>query len=156
MPPGPHKRLKLLADVCVPGPLIAELRAYGLKIKTVVEVGVAGHPDENVYALTTKLKRVLFTMDRDFWDDKKHRLQKCPGVIVLDIPPDRLNDAIEGFALFYVLFAKEYPLDWWHRIKAKVTKEGFVIKVWTWEGRVFEQGFRLDKNGKLLTRIVRE
>jgi predicted nuclease of predicted toxin-antitoxin system len=83
MPPGPRKKLTLLADACVPKLLVDELRAFGLTIRTAAEMGIAGHPDENVCTLAARLGWVILTMDRDFWDDRKHPLQKCPGIEVL-------------------------------------------------------------------------
>ena len=155
MPPGQHKAIKLLADANVPKPLIDELRAAGLKVDSVVEMRLGRHPDENVSQLARRLKRIILTMDGDFWDERKHPIQQCSGVIFVDIPPDRVEVAVDGLARFYALFAKYYPLEWWERTKARVTERGFSLRMRTWEGRVSEDTFRLTNEGRLLTKRIR-
>lgn len=155
MPPGPHKKLKLFADANIPKPLIDELRSAGLAIDSAVEKDVATHPDGNILQIARKVDAVILTMDRDFWDDRQHPMQKSPGVIFVDVAPDQIDKAIDGLAKFYALFAKEFPLDWWHETKARVTENGFVIKSITWDGRISEDEFRLSGDGKLLTRTIR-
>lgn len=142
MPRGPHKQLKLYADANIPKPVIDELRAAGLAVDSATESGLDSHPDENILQRARRLGRVILTMDRDFWDDRKHPLQKSPGIIFIDVAPDQLDKALEGLAKFYVLFAQTYPLDWWNETKARVTANGFVIKGRSWEGDVFMDEFK--------------
>lgn len=155
MPQGPHKKLKLYADANIPKPVIDELRAAGLVVDSVTEAGLGSHPDKNILQRAKKLNRVILTMDRDFWDDKKHPLQKSPGIIFIDVAPDQLDKAIEGLAKFYALFARAYPLDWWHETKARITVNSFVIKGLSDEGNVFEEEFKLMDDGKLFMRKIR-
>ncbi|MDD5064225.1 MAG: DUF5615 family PIN-like protein [Phycisphaerae bacterium] len=155
MPIGPHNKLKLYADACIPRCIIEELRAVGLPVEAATEIGNATQPDENILQQAKKLHKILLTMDRDFWDDRKHLLQKGPGVIFVDIPPDQATKAIDGLARFYTLFAKHYPLDWWESMKARVTESGFVLKFHAWEGKIKEEEFRLTDNGKLITRAIK-
>ncbi|HDN67962.1 MAG TPA: hypothetical protein ENF86_03310 [Firmicutes bacterium] len=155
MPPGPHKKLKIYADANIPRIVIEVLRATGIPTESAVETGLSTHPDENIYQQAKKRRRVLLTMDRDFWDDQKYPLQKGPGIIFVDIPPDQPEKAIAGLEIFWVLFAKYFPLDYWKGIKARITEYGFVIKCHTWEGRISEDEFRLMDDGKLLTRKLR-
>lgn len=154
MPPGPHKKLKLLADANIPQVLIDELRAAGLVVDSVVEMGISGHPDDNIVQLAKRLHKVILTMDRDFWDDNKHPLRKSPGIIFVDVAPAQVEKAIDGLARFYGIFAREWPLDWWHQMKARVTEHGFAIRSPTWDGNISEDEFQLT-NGKLLTRKIR-
>lgn len=155
MPPGPHKKLKLFADANIPKPLVDELRAAGLVISSATEIGVATHPDDNILQIAKKAGEIILTMDYDFWDDRKHPMQKSPGIIFIDIAPDQISKAIDGLARFYALFAQAYPLDWWHETKAQVSENGFVIKTITWEGNISEDEFRLSDDGKLFTRRIR-
>lgn len=150
-----YKKLKLCADANIPKPVIDELRAAGLVIDSVTESGLGRHPDENILQRARELGQVILTMDRDFWNDGKHPLQKSPGIIFIDIAPDQLDKAIEGLVKFYVLFAKAYPLDWWHELKCRVTANSFVIKGRSREGTVFEEEFKLTDDGKLVTRKIR-
>jgi len=155
MPPGPHKKLKLLADANIPKPLVDELRAYGVSVDYVLELGIASHPDENVRQLARRLGKVILTMDADFWNDRKHHLRKSPGIIFVNIPPDQVVKAINGLARFYALFASTYPLDWWYETKVRVTENGFVIRSPTWDGNISEDEYLLSEEGKLLTRSIR-
>ncbi len=157
MPPGPHKKIKMYAERNFPRPVVEELRAAGLSVEYAAEEGVAyqGHPDENIYQRAKKCGKVLVTMDGDFWNDRKHPVQKGPGIIFVDIPPDQPEKAIDGLARFYGLFAKYFSLDWWGEVKARVSERGFVIRMRTWEGKISEDAFRLRDNGKLFTRKVR-
>jgi predicted nuclease of predicted toxin-antitoxin system len=155
LPPGPHKKLKLLADANIPKPLIDELRFAGIVVTSVAEEGLSSHPDGNILQLSRKLGTVLLTMDRDFWDDRRHPLRKSPGVIFVDIPPDQIERAIEGLAKFHGIFAQRFPLDWWSEMKARVSEHGFILKNITWEGRISEEEFRLAKDGRLVTRVLR-
>lgn len=156
MLPGPHKKLKIYADANIPAAVIDELRTAGVPIASAVEIGRSTHPDENIYQQAKRRCKVLLTMDRDFWDDRKYPLQKGPGIIFVGIPPDQLGKAIDGLARFYALFAKYYPLDWWESTKARITEYGFVIKCYTWQGRISEDEFRLADDGKLPTRRLRQ
>lgn len=155
LPPGLHKQIKLYVDANIPRKIIEELRGAGLDIKSVIEEGYAFHPDENIYQQAKRFKRVILTMDRDFWNDKKHSLQKSPGVIFVDLPPDQPDKAIDGLARFYALFAQYYPLDYWQETKAKVSEYSFVIRLRTFSGKVSEDEFCLTKIDKLLTRRLR-
>jgi len=157
MPPGPHKKIKFYADANIPQPIINELRATGIVVKSAVEEGLATKPDQDIYQRAKKRGMVLPTMDGDFWDDNKYSLQiqKNPGVIFVDIPPGEIEKAIGGLARFYALFAKYYPLDYWTNIKVRVTEFGFTIKMRTWRGKIEQEEFRIDENGKLLTRKIR-
>ena len=155
MPAGPHKKVKIYADVNIPRTLIDELRTAGLPIESAVEAGYSTHPDENICQQANKRRKVLLTMDRDFWNDRKHPPQKTRGIIFIDIPPDQPEKAIAGLARFYALFAKYYPLNSWEGTKARITEYGFVIKYRTREGRLSEDEFHLTDNGKLVTRRLR-
>ncbi len=155
MPPGPHKKLKLLADANIPKPLIDELRAAGVRVESVTEMGLGRHPDENVSQLSKRSKSILLTMDRDFWDDRQHPFQNCPEFIFVDVSPDRAELAVDGLARFYALFTKFYPLDWWREMKARIFERGFSVKMRTWAGKTAVDTFKLTDEGKLLTRTIR-
>ena len=149
------KKLKLLADACIPKPFTDELRANGLFVRHLNESRFARHSDEVIIQEAKRRGYVLLTMDRDFWDDRKHPLKKCPGVIFVNVDPSKIDDALEAMALFYVLFARAYPLDWWPETKAKLKRNSFVIKGRTWKGDVFEDEFKLTDDGRVLTRSIR-
>jgi predicted nuclease of predicted toxin-antitoxin system len=155
MLPGQRKKLKLYVDMNVPEPLIKELRSAGLVIHLARHEGSDRRPDQNIYQEARKRGLVLLTMDRDFWKDKEHPFQTTTGIIFVDVSPDQAEKACDGLALFYALFAKYYPLDWWKGTKVRVYEHGFVVRSHTWQGRISEDEFRLTDSHKLLTRALR-
>ena len=155
MPRGPHKKLKLYADINVPQPLVQELRSAGLVVHSARGKGSSRRPDQNIYQEARDQGLVLLTMDRDFWDDRKHPLQTTSGIIFVDLPPDEPEKACDGLARFYALFAKYFPLDWWKGTKARVYGNGFVLRNHTWKGQISEDEFHLRESGKLFTRVLR-
>jgi predicted nuclease of predicted toxin-antitoxin system len=155
MPPGPFKKIKLFADANIPQPLIDELRSAGLVVDCATDRHIATHPDKNIMKVVRKLGSILLTMDSDFWDDRQHPMQKTPGVIFVDLPPDQISRAIDALAKFYALFAKEFPLDWWSETKARITDKSFTIKMVAWDGQISEDEYRLTDDNKLYTRTIR-
>jgi hypothetical protein len=155
MPPGPHRKLKLYADINIPQPIIAELRSAGLVVHLARESGRSSRPDQSIYQEARARGLVLLTMDRDFWADRDHPLRETSGIIFVDIPPDEPGRAVDGLARFYAIFAKYFPLDWWKGSKARVYEHGFVLRSHTWQGRISETEFRLEGDGRLLTRALR-
>jgi len=155
MPAGPHKKIKLYADINVPEPLLQELRSAGLVVRSARIQGSQSRPDENIYQEARKLGLVLLTMDGDFWQDRDHPLQTTAGIVFVDVSPDEPEKACDGLARFYVLFAKYYPLDWWKGTKARIYERGFVIRTRIWKGDIAEDQFELDESDKLWTRSLR-
>jgi hypothetical protein len=93
-------------------------------------------------------------MDSDFWNDATHPLRNSPGIIFIDVPPDQPGKAIDSLVLFYALFAKYWPLDWWKGMKAKLHNDSFILKCCTFEGRIDEDEYKIT-NHKLVTRKIR-
>ena len=155
MLPGQHKKLRLYVDLNVPEPLIKELRSAGLVLHLARDKGSSGRPDQSIYQEALQRGLVLLTMDRGFWQDRKHPLQTTAGIIFVDASPDQPEKASDGLARFYALFARYYPLDWWKGTKARVHEHGFVVRTHTWQGRISEDEFLLTDSGKLLTRVLR-
>jgi predicted nuclease of predicted toxin-antitoxin system len=83
------KKARFLADENLDPELVHFLRVERWNLKGAVELGLRGHPDENLFALAVKDDRVLFTKDRDFLNDRRYPLQRSPGIVVL--PDDATN-----------------------------------------------------------------
>lgn len=152
--PRRYKKLKLYADANIPSPVVEELRNAGIPTKTAVEDGIASHPDQKIYQRAKDIGRVLLTMDRDFWNDRVHPLQKGPGVFYIDISPDQPEEAVDALARFYV-YAEYVPLDWWKDMKVRVTKSGFITRSRVYEGTVEDHEFCYTDDGRLLTRRLK-
>ena len=155
MPPGPHKKLRLYVDLSVPRIVVEELRSHGVVLHLASQKGASNRPDPSIYQEARQLGLVLLTMDRDFWRDSEHPLETTAGIVFLDVSPGDTAKASRAFVLFYLLFAKHYPLDRWKRMKARIYENGFVLRMRTWEGRITEDEFQLDDSGKVITRTLR-
>ena len=77
------KRARFLVDESVDPALADMLRQSGWNATHVREVGLLGHPDENVLAYAQREDLILLTHDPDFLDDRKFPPHRNPGVIVL-------------------------------------------------------------------------
>ena len=145
------KKFKLCADANIPQAFVDELRRAGILIRTASEDRVVTCSDDDILAWAKRSKRVLVTLDRDFWDDRKFPLQSVSGVVFLDVLPKNIDAALKAFDLIYGTFASSYSLDRWEGMKARATPEGYVLKIRTWEGRISQYSIKL-KSGKLIAR----
>jgi hypothetical protein len=68
------KKLQLMADAQFPGPVVAEIRAAKIAVEA-VDSKVKARPDPDILSFTQKKGRVLLTLNRDFWDDRRYPLQ---------------------------------------------------------------------------------
>ncbi len=145
------KKVKLCADASVPQEFVDEVREAGIPVRTAFEERLNKRSDEEILAWTKREGRVLVTLDRDFWDDRKFPLRKSPGIIFVDVSSEKVGDALSAFGLVYGTFAASYSLDWWGEIKVRAAKEGYVLRMRTWEGRVVEYAFKLIR-GQLMAK----
>jgi len=147
------KDLKLLADAQMPQPVIQEIGSAGIKVETLSQA-LRRHPDDNVLQLAQRTRRVLLTLDADFWDDRKHPLQTVHGgIIYVAEPPGQHDRILRAFGLVYGCFARSYPLDWWSHMKIKAVVGGFFIKMCTRQGNVARYRMRL-QNGRLVAKEI--
>lgn len=58
--------LKFLFDECADEDLVAPLRAHGVDVKTVSELGRKGMPDAELLRYASDERRVIYTVDHDF------------------------------------------------------------------------------------------
>jgi predicted nuclease of predicted toxin-antitoxin system len=137
------KKLKLCADANVPREIIAELRRAGIPVVAASEEGLAKRSDEEILAWTKRIGRVLLTLDRDFWDDRKFPLRKSPGIIFIDVKSEKSDDILHAFGLLYGTFASSYSLDWWDEMKVRAKREGYVLRMRSREGRGVEYAIKL-------------
>ncbi len=152
LPKNPAK-IKLLADQNIPQEIIEDL-SNSFSIKSVFDLKLQGHPDENIREEAKKLKRVLLTTDKDFWDEKKHPIKKCFGIICCEAGPEEIDKITISLARLYVYFAKYYPNEWWNNTKAYIKTEGFTLRILQ-AGGVLDEDEYLIKNGKVMTRKIR-
>lgn len=77
------RKAKLLVDESLGIGTTTFLRAHGWNAKDLSEVGLCGHPDENVFNYAFKHDRMLLTHDEDFLDDRRFPPYRNPGIVVL-------------------------------------------------------------------------
>ena len=92
---------------------------------------------------------MLLTLDRHFWNDRKFPLQKLPGVIFIDIPPDRVDEALEAFWLVYETLARF--LGNWKKMKIRASRNGYFVKGISWDGGIVRYEFKVVE-GRVLVR----
>ena len=59
------------------------LRDRGFNAKHAAELNLIGHSDEDVFAVAWSERRVIFTHDSDFMDDRRFPASRNPGVVVI-------------------------------------------------------------------------
>lgn len=82
-PTGYNETVKVLADHCVPQPVITALREEGYRVWRVVDVADPRETDAEVAALAVGMDAVLVTADRDFTSRSNFDPRRYAGIIVL-------------------------------------------------------------------------
>ena len=152
-PPKYPKKIKLLADQNIPMHMIQDL-AKSFSIKSVFDLSLDGHPDENIREASKKQKRILLTTDKDFWDEKKHPIKKCSGVICTEAGPGEIDKIYMSLAKFYMYLVKKYPNHWWHYTKAFIKTNGFVLRTIQSHGVIVDTEC-LYSNGRVIFKIAK-
>jgi hypothetical protein len=144
-------RTSFLFDENVQTNVIRAIRAYGMRIDTVRELGYRHRSDQEILALAWKRKQMLVTYDRDFWDDDRFPFGPCAGVLQLPDIGKNLNFFWNILTGPVRLFSRGHDL--WFNTKIRVG-EGGRITVKTWErdlGRVVTSQYWMQSpRGKLL------
>lgn len=78
-----RKRTRLLIDESLGVEVADFVREKGYNTEFVGDVGLNGRSDEDVMAYAWRHKRMLWTHDRDFLDDRRFPEHRNPGVVVL-------------------------------------------------------------------------
>lgn len=87
--------MRLLADECIPAPIVRRLRADGFDVESVAEDG-SGMGDPDVLARAGRGGQLLLTEDRDFGQlVYLQRAPASPGVIYLRLGDAPLLESVE-------------------------------------------------------------
>lgn len=78
-----RKKARFLVDESVDSHVAELIRRLGHSAVHVADVGLSGHPDENVLAYAQRGNRVLLTHDPDFLDDRRFPPNRNPGIVIL-------------------------------------------------------------------------
>jgi predicted nuclease of predicted toxin-antitoxin system len=93
--------MKLKLDENLPSRLIPILKAHGHQVDTVMDEGLAGRPDSEVWRAARAEARMLITQDLDFSDTRAFRPGTHAGILLVRwrIPgPQALSAAIQAIA----------------------------------------------------------
>lgn len=141
------KKASFLLDEGV-DPQYAELiRRRGHKAEHAADVGLSGHPDENVLAYAQREDRILLTHDLDFLCNRQYPPSRNPGIILLPQAAgvkSALVTAIEDLLSFVAI-----SRDLWRNTKITIS----VDRIWTVHtferetGQVTINRYRISKNG---------
>ena len=109
----PRKKVKLIARMhSFQTRMVAELRAAGIAVEKIAKK-IRRQPDSAILELAQNEGRIPLTIDGDFWDDRKHPLQRVrTGVIYVAEEPGQHDRVLRAFGLVYGCFAKSFFLDW--------------------------------------------
>lgn len=143
------RKLKICADANVPKRLVDEIRRAGVPVQTALESQVSTKSDTSILAWTRSEERVLLTLDRDFWDDRKFPLHKSPGVLLIDVSPARVEDALEAFWLIFETFARY--IGNWNEMKIRASQNGYYLKGIAWDGGIMHYEIKII-NGRVMVR----
>jgi predicted nuclease of predicted toxin-antitoxin system len=84
--------MKVKLDENLPIDLVEVLARLGHDVDTVPEEGLAGKPDESVWAASQDAHRLLVTQDLDFSDVRKYAPGTHCGLVLVRLAvPSRLN-----------------------------------------------------------------
>ena len=89
--------MRFLLDECVPAAMAAMLGAAGHDCVHVYDLGLGGHPDEEVMALADREKRILVSADTDFGELLATAPVLAPSVILMrrtDKKPEALASVL--------------------------------------------------------------
>jgi predicted nuclease of predicted toxin-antitoxin system len=123
----PKRKIRIFADASLPEGFVDEVNNY----KAFKLVGKANNEkDPKIYKQAKRLKALLLTSDKDFWNDQVFPLSQSPGVVIIE--GNNLKDVDYCFGYFLVYFGiidairkiPTYP----ERMKFKISRKGFVIK----------------------------
>ena len=92
--------MKLKLDENIAASAAARLRAIGFDTDTVIDEGLSGHADEDVWRAAQAEGRFLVTQDLDFSDTRKFAAGTHHGILIVRLPDDeqwRIGDFLVGW-----------------------------------------------------------
>ena len=131
----PKRKIRIFVDASLPQRFVDEVGNYNA-FKLVGKAGSEG--DQEIYKQAKRLKALLLTLDKDFWNDHVFPLSQSPGVVIIE--GNNLKDVDYCFGYFLAYFGiidairkiPTYP----ERMKFKISREGFIIKTLDYDSKV--------------------
>ena len=139
------KKLRLLADENISQPFVEHLKEGDIIITSITDEGLNGYKDEAVRVWAKKRQKIIITTDKDFWDEKKHPIHECFGIICFESGPEDFEKLSQSFARFHYYFAAHFSLELWNQFKVFLKLKGFIIRQRTNEGIIVEEEYLFEK-----------
>jgi len=140
--PGPKRKIRAYFDADIPVSVAERARkALGWDVLAIQESPDLSRRDDSFhYSNSRRLKRLLFTLDRDFLDDHKHPLRQSPGVFVIDVSQSDSTDIYFGVELAAWLLEEAFGKipQFLSGVKFNVTLEAQTIRFLTKESEIVE------------------
>jgi hypothetical protein len=106
-------------------------------VVTARELGYATRDDDFHAQYAREERRILVTQnERDFWNDQKHPLHMCPGIIVVPSMGEQLGVKVAVALVSLLGTVQHIPPEDWQGRKFKATDDGFQIKQIGFDGRL--------------------
>jgi hypothetical protein len=121
------RKVRLVADVNFPDPVIHEIEKRGIEVRKATELGLGRLADDDLLRRVSNEDCVLITMDADFWSDKKIPLHRCGGLVYVDADGASFRDS-DGLELLIVMLKSLGGLRRGVKIKAS-TKQFFIKNI---------------------------
>ena len=132
---NPHETLpkaKLLADANFPADLTKELKKEKIDIRTAQQLKLERLADDDLLAQAANQRRMLITMDEDFWSERKFPLHRSEAIIFV-----ASGGAFNGSDGFYTLVAFLKAVGGgWNILKIKASADRVFLKMKELSGKV--------------------
>jgi predicted nuclease of predicted toxin-antitoxin system len=112
-------KARFYADENFPEQAIALLREMGAKVQTSRQAGLNRRSDEDQLAYALRNGLVVVTCDRDFLDERRHPLIKCPAIFVFDFGSGTVDEIRQAFTCLGADRRMPQFFDKWCKVDAK-------------------------------------
>lgn len=112
------KKLRFYTDADVPTQAVEILREQRFNVLTAEEAGRKRHSDENHVAEARKQGRILITRDRDYMNERRFPLHKCPTIVVCNFGSGMHDQILSTFDCLAMIATMPDFYDEWVKIDA--------------------------------------
>ena len=88
--------MNLLIDENMPRSLAGELAALGFNVQDARDIGLLGHPDEEVFEVATTTDAIIITRDRGFIYERMRPTDFTAGIIFVNLPDEATTSFINA------------------------------------------------------------
>jgi predicted nuclease of predicted toxin-antitoxin system len=113
---------RFYADENFPSRATNMLRADGAKVSTAQDAQMLHYPDEAHAAYALRQGLILITCDRDFLDERRFPLVRCPAIYVFQFGGGSDDDMRSAFQCLASAFTTPQLIDKWMKVDASVNE----------------------------------